>query len=117
MLYWIKTPTFISTPLRTLLRKFIHKKIVDLEILQEQHGWKVAERINKLLLLKENEFEINTLLTAELNSDLDYLIEVVLSKMRYHTIIFQTELSKHKKKLIDKLEELNHTIQFNSNEI
>ena len=41
--------------------------------------------------------------------------------MRYHTIIFQTEFCKHKKcikkKLTDKLEELNMAIKFNTDEI
>ena len=48
MLSSIKTPIFTSTEFRILPRK-IHtqEEIVDLEILQEQHGWKAAERIKK----------------------------------------------------------------------
>ena len=39
---------------------------------------------------------MDTLLTLDLNSDSDELIEVTLSEMRYHAIIFQKELSEQK---------------------
>ena len=43
-------------------------------------------------MLTDNKLEISTPLTGELNSDLDDLIELVLSEMKYHTLISQTEL-------------------------
>ena len=64
---------------------------------------------------------METLLTLDLHTDKDDLIEVVLSEMRIHTNPFQTELNKqkkdHKKKLTNKLEELNQAVQLNFDDI
>ena len=64
---------------------------------------------------------MDTLLTFGLHPQKDDIIEVVLSEMRIHTNLFQTELNKQKKglkkKLIDKLEELNQAVQLNFDDI
>ena len=39
---------------------------------------------------------METVLTLELNTDLDDLIEIVPSEMRYHSIVFQKELNNKK---------------------
>ena len=76
------------------------EKIVDIKILQEQYCWQVTDRLKelneKLICIKENEMSMDTLLTLDLNTYLDELIEVILSEMKYHTIIFQKELPKQK---------------------
>ena len=73
------------------------------------------------MFLKQKEVDIYTLLTLELGTDKDELIEVVLSNMRIHTNFFQAEINNNKrdipKKLMDKSDELNQAIQFNTKEI
>ena len=64
---------------------------------------------------------MDTLFKIDLNTEKDELIEVVLSYMRYHKNLFRSEFNKNKKnikkKLTNKLEELNQAIQFNADGI
>ena len=71
----------------------IQEEIVNLEVMECQYGWNVADRLtsfkNYLIFLKEKELDIDTLLTLNLEIDEDELIEVVLSDMRIHTNLFK----------------------------
>ena len=96
----------------------VQEEIVSLEIIKAKHNWKVNDRIQELedtlINITQNEVSNNTLLTMDLNTELDNLQEYTLSEMRTHTILFQTTLNKQKhdikKYLLNKLEELNEQI-------
>ena len=68
--------------------------------MNNKYGWHVEDRLkilNEELIVLKNELEMGTLLTMDLDTDKDELIEVVLSDMRIHTNLFQTELNKQKR--------------------
>ena len=96
-----------TTPLyHQIMTNFIDKittqeEIVTLEIIRAQYKWKVNDRIKHLeeLLVNITNSEINnnTLLTMDLTMELDDLLEITLSEMRNHTILFQSILNKQKR--------------------
>ena len=79
----------------------IQEEIVRLKIMKNKYGWQLDDRLKSLneevIVLKDNELAMETLNTLELLTEGDDLIEVVLSKMRIHTSLFQTELNKQKR--------------------
>ena len=103
----------------------IQEEIVSLEIIKAKHKWKFNDRIHQLedQLINITQMEINndTLLTMDLNTELDILLENTLSEMRTHTILFQSILNKQKsdikKILFDKLEELKEQIHLDKTDV
>ena len=85
-----------------LIKKIaIQEEILDFEIINNKYGWQIEDRLKylneELIVLKNNELDIDTLLTFDLHTEKGDLIEVVLSDMRIHTNLFQSELNKQKK--------------------
>ena len=85
-----------------LIKKIaIQEEILDFEIINNKYGWQIEDRLKYLneepIVQKNNELDIDTILNFDLHTEKGDLIEVVLSEMRIHTNMFQSELNKQKK--------------------
>ena len=96
----------------------IQEEILSLEMIQTNYNWPVSDRINELnTMLKDNyekEHPLADILNKELDTDVEFLLDLVINSWKTHTISYTKEVKTlrvdKQAEILKKLDELREII-------